>query len=1190
MASWVAILTSLIYLCLLFSIAHFGDTRGRFLMSSKARPYIYALTFGVYCTSWTFFGSVGVASTHGLDFLPIYLGPIIVIGLFFPFVMRIICLAKTQNIASVADFVAARYGKSEKVAAFVAIICVVAVVPYTALQLKAIANSLTVIVGSFQSGHTIGHAAPATNIAIGIALALAVFAMAFGTRHIDATEHQDGLILAVAAESLIKLIAFVSVGLFVVFGMFDGFGDVAARARAEPTIQAMLAQSPDWGVWLTSSLLSACAIILLPRLFYVVVVENRDEGDVKKAAWIFPLYLIAMNLLVVPLAVAGLLKFAPGTLDRDMTVLALPLEAGANIVALIGMIGGLSSATTMVVVSCVALSIMMSNDLIMPLLLRGKSVQTDGRLHDIGALILSMRRLSIIFIMACAFLYFKYSSSAALASIGLLSFAAIVQIAPAFFGGLVWRRATARGAMAGLCAGMAVWIYTIFLPSLETDTQALTALITNGPMNIGWLRPTALFGSDMPSLVHGTFWSLAFNICAYIGFSLMRHTSPLERLQATAFIGSIDTSMAQSLRLWRGSVTVHELENMVGRYLGDDRARRAFENFARETGEAISPSREADMELLRFAEHLLSSAIGASSSRLVLSLLLRRRNVSRDTALKLVDDASAALQYNRDLLQYALDFARQGITVFDRDLRLICWNREFKDLFDLPHDRLRIGMGLEELLRFNAERGLYGEGSVDSFVNLRMELLVNESEPFRLRLYPSGNVIEIRSARLPDGGLVTTYTDVTQTVQAEERLEAANEHLEQRVRLRTEELQLLNGALAQAKADADDANLSKTRFLAAASHDLLQPLNAARLYATTLVERLDLASQPPQTTSSTADDVTTLAHHLDSSLEAVEEILTALLEISRLDAGAMRAELSEFRMDELLTQMKIEFSPLARSRGLELIIVQSSLSVRSDRRLLRRLLQNLISNAIKYTSKGRVLVGCRRHGTMLRIDVIDTGLGIPADKIKDIFREFHRLTPAAKTARGLGLGLSIVERIARVLEHPIHVQSILNKGSTFGVSVPIVNRLAPAQKHPIPPAPEGHKPLSGLYVIAIDNEPRILEGMQIMLAGWGCIVECCAGVTEAMNYAHAHPQVPDVIVADFHLDDGDGIEAIEALRAYYSMEVPAILVTADRATLMRERAGEANIRVLNKPLKPANLRSLLSQWRIQRANMDINSN
>jgi signal transduction histidine kinase/CheY-like chemotaxis protein len=929
-------------------------------------------------------------------------------------------------------------------------------------------------------------------------------------------------------------------------------------------------------VWLTTAALSANAIILLPRMFYVAVVENRDENDVKKAAWIFPLYLVAMNILVVPLAVAGLLTFAPGTIDRDMTVLTLPLAAGAHVLALIGMIGGLSSATTMVVVSCVALSIMVSNDLVMPLVLRGKSLQPEGRLHDIGAFILSVRRLSIIVVMALAFLYFRYSSSAALASIGLLSFAAIIQIAPAFFGGLIWRRATARGAMAGLILGMAVWAYTIFLPSLETDASALTGLVENGPMNISWLKPTALFGLDLPPLVQGTFWSVLLNICAFIGFSLTRHSSPLERLQATAFMGSVDSSMAQNLRLWRGSVTAHELENMVGRYLGEERARRAFEAFAREGGESWAPAREADLQLLRFAEHLLSSAIGASSSRLVLSLLLRGRNVSRDTALKLVDDASAALQYNRDLLQYALDFARQGITVFDRDLRLICWNREFRDLFDLPPDQLRLGMGLEDLLRFNAERGLYGEGPVDQFVHVRMELLVNESEPFRLRLYPSGNVIEIRSARLPDGGLVTTYTDVTQSVQAEETLEATNETLEQRVRQRTEELQRLNAALAQAKADADAANLSKTRFLAAASHDLLQPLNAARLYATTLVERLDTLARGD------SDDVPTLAHHLDASLEAVEEILTALLEMSRLDAGALRPELTAFRMDELLAQMRIEFEPVARAHGLKLIIVPCALSVRSDRRLLRRLLQNLISNAIKYTPHGRVLVGCRRQAGQLQIAVYDTGLGVPEDKKKDIFREFHRLTPAAKTARGLGLGLSIVERIGRVLDHPIDVQSTLQKGSVFSVRVPLVAHVAPPQKHPIPPAPMSYRPLAGMRIMAIDNEPRILEGMLIMLEGWGCEVLCAGGFNEALALAADHPPV-HVIVADFHLDDGDGIQTIIALRALCKQHVPAILVTADRDHLMRERAGAADIRVLNKPLKPANLRSLLSQWRLLQA-------
>jgi signal transduction histidine kinase len=564
----------------------------------------------------------------------------------------------------------------------------------------------------------------------------------------------------------------------------------------------------------------------------------------------------------------------------------------------------------------------------------------------------------------------------------------------------------------------------------------------------------------------------------------------------------------------------------------------------------------------------------------VLSLLLRRRNLSREAALKLIDEASATLQYNRDLLQHALDFARQGITVFDRDLRLICWNREFRDLFDFPAERLRIGMGLEEVARFNAERGVYGPGSVDGHVASRIELLVNEPDPVRLRLHHSGDTIEIRSARMPDGGVVTTYTDITQAVAAEEALERTNETLEQRVRMRTEELVSLNAELGRAKQLADEANQSKTRFLAAASHDILQPLNAARLYATSLLERV----REQDGGIGLDGGSVSLASNLDMSLEAVEEILTALLDISRLDAGAMKPELTTFAIEDLMTHLRVEFAPLAAEKKLELVFVPCSLSIRSDRRLLRRLLQNLISNAIKYTPKGRVLVGCRRKRGLVLFEVWDTGMGIPKSKQADVFREFERLAPAAKSARGIGLGLSIVERISRVLDHPISLSSTLGAGSVFRVPVPTAPSVAKGRATARAPiAGDRHLPLHGMRVIAIDNEPRILDGLQALLTGWGCSVSLASNLQEAIEALDlAGP--PDAVLADYHLDDGDGLACIVALRQRFGEDLPALLITADRSLEVRDSAVLQNVRLLNKPVRPAALRALLSQWRVlQRA-------
>ncbi|MBV9636547.1 MAG: hybrid sensor histidine kinase/response regulator [Methylobacteriaceae bacterium] len=1168
---WAAILAALLYLSGLFAVAYYGDTLGRRLVRERARGLIYALTLAVYCTSWTFFGSVGLASTAGLDFLPIYIGPIVVVAFGQRLILRMVRLAKSQNITSIADFIAARYGKSEAVAALVAIIAVIGVVPYIALQLKAISASLATVLKSASAGHVVTASTAASGSSVIVALILAGFAMAFGTRRIDATEHQDGLMFAIAVESLVKLVSFLAVGLYVTFGMFHGFGDLAARVEASEPMRAMLLRPPQLGTWLTMNILSAAAILLLPRQFHVTIVENRDTRDVRTAGWLFPLYLVAINIFVVPIVIAGLSTFPEGAINRDMTVLSLPIQGGASLVTLIAMIGGLSAATAMVIVACVALSIMVSNDLVIPLLLRGRARLPGGETGDLSLPILTIRRAAIVVIICLGYIYFRAAGDAALASIGLLSFAAIAQIVPAFVGALAWRRGTARGAMAGLAVGIALWTYTLFLPSLEAAPEWLRDLIEHGPVGIEALRPTALFGLQLAPLTHGVFVSLIANIAALVGVSLLRRPSPIEDMQASVFVGTREAPMVPGFRLWRASVTTGEIESTVARYLGAERTRRAFDDFFSTHDLPRAAETEADPHLLRFAEHLLAAALGAPSSRLVLSLLLRRRLMSTKAALKLLDDASAAIQYNRDLLQHALDHARQGITVFDRGLRLMCWNREFQTLFDLPGEMLRAGIRLEQIIRFNAERGLYGPGPADAFIATRLESLTREAEPFRLRLRPSARVIEIRSARMPDEGIVTTYTDVTESVAAEEALAATNETLEQRVNERTEELVRLNQELGRAKMAADEANTSKTRFLAAASHDILQPLNAARLYTTTLVERAD--------TGLAGSNHAALARNIDASLEAVEEILMALLDISRLDAGALKPELTTFPIDQILRHLQLEFEPLAREKGLRLSFVGSSCAVRSDRRLLRRLLQNLVSNAIKYTLSGRVLVGCRRHRGRLQVQVWDTGIGIPVSRQKHVFREFERLDQGAKVARGLGLGLSIVERIGRILGHRITLTSTPGKGSMFAVDLPAAGRMPATGLVSDGPKAIPARPFSDLCVLAIDNEARILEGMETLLAGWGCTVIKATHLEEAEQVLRASRLRPDAIIADYHLDQGDGMEAIAALRWRLGPNLFAVLLTADRSQEVRRLAGAKAIHVLHKPLKPAALRGLLAQWR-----------
>jgi len=1173
-ASWAVVLTALVYLCLLFAVAHWGDLSGRRIMQGGARATIYALALAVYCTSWTIYGSVGLASRSGLDFLTIYIGPILVIGLGYPLVRRVVRVAKTQNITSVADFVAARYGKSERVAALVSIIAVIGTIPYIALQLKAVSASLGVFLTTLENPTNTAAVPVLGDLALVVALVLAGFAVAFGTRHTDATEHQDGLMLAISLESLVKLIAFMAVGIYVTFWMFDGVDAITQRLVRKDLDPDLLARTSDTGSYLTLIMLAACAVLLLPRQFHMTVVENRAIEDVKRAAWLFPVYLVLINIFVIPIALGGLVMFEAGEIDRDMTVLALPLKDGAGLQALLAFIGGLSAATAMVIVDSVAVAIMISNHLVMPIVLRRRAFSgaTEGgrsSAADLSGFVLGIRRIAIVAVILLGYVYYRASGDAALAAIGLLSFAAIAQIAPAFFGGLFWSRGTALGASMGLGVGVLTWAYTLLLPSLVWGEAIWSRLATDGPFGITALKPIALFGIDLPQLTHGVLWSLGLNTLFYIVFSLVKPASALERLQASTFVGMREPFVAPSFRFFRASITVDELKANVARYLGDERTHQSFVGFAQSRGQVLDGRAEADLHLLRFAEHLLASVIGAASSRLALSLLLSRRAVSTKAALKLLDDASAAIQYSRDLLQHAIDHARQGITVVDQEFRLLAWNRAFIDLYDLPQDLIRVGVGLDDVIRFNAERGSYGPGSIDDLIALRLRSFMHETEPVRLKLHSSGKVIEIRSNVLPHGGLVTTYTDVTETVAAEEASRRANETLEQRVRERTEELTRLNEELRSAKAEADEANISKMRFLAAASHDILQPLNAARLYATSLVERDRAAGDP------------TLAENIDASLDAVEEILTALLDISRLDTGAMKPQWSSFRIEELFRQLQREFEPVARERGLALAFVASSITVRSDRRLLRRLLQNLVSNAIKYTPSGRVLVGVRRRGERLVLEVWDTGLGIPASKQKVVFREFQRLDQGAKVARGLGLGLSIVERIGKVLDHPVTLSSEPGRGSVFRVEVPVVAALPPLHG-PTEKKPTAAMPLAGLRVLAIDNEPTILEGMHTLLSGWGCQVAVAASLGEALTLLQAQSFAPEAIVADYHLDEGDGLEAINALRSELQTDTPAVLVTADRSPAVRDMSAAMDVHLLNKPLRPAALRALLAQWRASR--------
>jgi Na+/proline symporter/signal transduction histidine kinase len=1167
---WAIIVLALAYVSGLFALAWYADRSARSRKGSGGRPLIYALSLAVYCTSWTFFGSVGFAASAGYAFFAVYLGPILLFVFGWRLILRIVRLAKSQNITSIADFLAARYGKSQAVGAIVTVIAVLGSLPYIALQLKAVALSVTTLLGALP----LELSSIRIDTAVVIALLMAAFAVLFGTRHIDATEHQEGLIVAVAAESIVKLAAFLTVGFFVLYPVFGGPSGFLERASANPDIQRLFASGVDGHSWLTVTFLSLVCIVLLPRQFHVTVVENNSENEVRRAAWLFPVYLLLINLFVVPIAAAGLMTLPKGSIAPDMYVLGLPIAAGADLVTLLAFIGGLSAATAMVIVESVALAIMVCNGLVVPLLLRGRNEAARGQL-DMAWRLLAVRRVSIFAIILLGYLFYlllEMGSSHGLVSIGLVSFAAIAQFAPAFFGGLVWRNATARGAIAGILAGFAVWAYTLVLPWVIEAGWLARSIMTEGPFGLAFLAPQALFHSQLDPLAHGVLWSMAANILMYVAGSLFRAPEPVERMQAHLFALSDmpRPPVAPPLRMWRSSITAGELQRTVARYLGDERAARSFLEYAQSSGAPLAPNAEADIHLVRFTEHLLASAIGAASSRLVLSLLLRRGDAGSQSALRLLDDATEALQYNRDLLQSALDQVRHGLSVFDRNMQLICWNRQYRELLGLPQELGRVGAPLEQILRVCAERGDFGRaGDVNALVADRMLKLAVTHETFQEHFDGGRRILEIRTSPMPQGGIVTTYSDITERVEAAEALARVNETLERRVQERTAELTEVNKALAIAKRKADEANLDKTRFLAAASHDVLQPLNAARLYATSLVERQGAGQEAK------------LARNIDASLEAVEEILNVLIEIARLDTGRMEPDITAFPLNDVFERLEVEFQPLAREKGLELRIVPTEMWVSSDRRLLRRVLQNLLSNAIKYTASGKVLLGVRRQGAELSVQVHDTGPGIPMAKRALVFKEFQRLEETAHSVRGLGLGLAIVERIGKVLGHKIDLHSSPGRGALFAVELPR------ARPQPIAPASVAVTPtvgrLAGLSVLCIDNEPDVLNALCVLLEGWGCTVIAAESGADARLSLRAANAAPDIILADYHLDGSTGLEAVAALRAGLHVEAPVIVITADHSAEVQRAVRARGYALLRKPLKAAALRALMYQLTRQRA-------
>ncbi|WP_417659848.1 PAS-domain containing protein [Pseudidiomarina sp.] len=1120
LSTGVAILLAIAYIAILYSIAYRGERKP----PNQVKPYRYALAQGIHCTTWAFYGTITQSAHYGWSVAPTYVGAMLVFLFAHRIQMRLLHVCKQQNLTSIADVISHRYGKSPTLALAVALIALIGIVPYIALQLRAVTGSFAAVTGLADK--------PLPwfgDIAALVALAMMMFAILFGTRRMSLAEQHSGLMDAVAFESVVKLLAFMGVGIYVSYSLFDGVADVFLQAAQSAQVSSVLEGQPSGGfVYLTHILLGGISMFCLPRQFHVSYIENTDPEELRTARWAFPLYLFAINLFILPIALAGLLM-VPEAAQSDTFMISVLLQADTPWITTVAFIGGLASATSMVIIATLALSIMMSNDVVMPFWLRA----TKRKLRNVTFTpkrILRIRRTTIAVIILLAFGFHKLTeANLPLVNAGLLSLALLAQLAPALLGGLVWQRGNKAGASIGIAVGTAMWLWLLFIPSIQLNR-----------------------GLSDVDLSSGVLASLGANLVIYIVFSWLIKANSVEQQQHRLFT---DPTGGHPELYQHQAISWGRLRQLLARFFDSIELERLSERLNHDL--TTAPADElVPGTLLARIERELSAVIGSAASRILLDTVTQQPTVPIAQVVTWATEASQLYKFNRELLQASVENIPQGISVIDQDLRLVAWNHRYVEVFQYPPGFLQAGMPVADLLRYNAKRGLINadaNSDLDDEVDKRINYL-RQGSAYRYQRQQGDHVIELQGAPMPGGGFVTTYTDITELVQAQRALEKVNIELEQRVADRTAQL-------LEAKQAEERAHQSKSRFFAAVSHDLMQPFNAATLFCDMLAQRL-------------TDEPAQLARQIQQSLHNAEELLTMLLEMTRLEAGNLPVNQQLVALHDIIQPLVDSQQVIAADKAIQVRYVPTRAQLTTDRKMISRIVQNLLSNAVRYTDQGKILIGAKRRENSLQLKVIDTGRGIPNDQRNKIFKEFHQVNQSGDNP-GLGLGLAIVERMCRLLDIPLSLESQVERGTVFTLTFHNVTwqRQLSRTRANAPAASEMF--LQDIRVWLLDNDASVLQAMAQLFESWGATVATAAN-RDQLPWNSAQP---DLLVFDYHLDNNDtGINVLHAVREHFGdWQLPAIINSADPDENVREQVIANHASFTPKPIKTAALKRLIKR-------------